>query len=256
MRVKRKRLAYLALVATVPIPSQATTIIAVIYGNAIYFASDSKLSYVGNPAQDAPKTGCKIAHSATRAFACAAPATDTVTGFDLNKTLTNLLSTQRTLNDWVTQSDDAIRANMPPVLDHIKRDFPAAYAARLGFILAECAFASWGSESPALIDDIWLLDRNGTLRHEPWNLLKADGKNLVVIGARSAIEEYFRGPLPPPPADERGIPPRLEMLIRLQIEASEHSPDPILGPTVGPPISILRLDVAGAHWEKQGVCEK
>ena len=252
MQIKRKCLAFLVLVTTCP--ARATTIIAVIYKDAIYVASDSKMSYIGKPAQNAPRTVCKIGHAAKKAFACAAPATDSIVGFDLNKTIADLLSPKKTLKEWMSQSDDAIRVKMPLVLDHIKRYFPTLYASRLGYILTDCVFASWDSPRPALFDDVWLLDRDGRLQHQTWTRLAVTGKNSIVIGARDAIEKRFNsGPLP---IGVMGIPGMLELLIRLQIEAAENSPDPLLGPTVGPPISILKLDGTGTHWELQGVCEK
>jgi hypothetical protein len=251
MQIKRK--CSVCLVLAMTCSARATTIVAVIYRDAIYFAADSKISYTGNPPQNVQKTVCKIGHTTKMAFACAAPVTNDL-GFNLIKMIADLLSPQKTLKEWMSQSDEAIRANLPLVLDRIKSASPKFYASRLGYIIADCAFASWDSPEPALFDDVWLLDRNGTLQHEAWNQLVATGKNSVVIGERAAIEKRLGGG--PPLIGKLGIPGMLESLIRLQIEAAESSPDPFLGPTVGPPISILRLDGAGAYWEMPGVCEK
>lgn len=208
------------------------------------------MSYLANPSPNSPNTVCRIGHSTTRSFACAAPSTDPNVGFDLNRAIAEFLSTQRTLNEWISQSDEAIRVNVPLVLDHVKRDFPGAYTPLLGNIIVDCAFASWGAQ-PALTDDVWRLNRDGTLGQDRWQHLTPESKNSVVIGARDAIESHLkRGP----PPIELGIPKMLESLIRFQID--EGLPDPRFGPTVGLPISILRLDGDGPYWEAQGVCEK
>jgi hypothetical protein len=253
MQVKLKRLFCLVLATTYS--ARGTTIIAVIYRDAIYLASDSKITYAGSPPKDVPRAVCKIFHNKTRAFACSGPSNDRTVGFDLDKTILNLMSSQKTLTQWITESDEATRVGTRRVLDHLKRDFPAYYASRLGFILVDCAFASWESNEPTLIDDIWLLRADGTLQHEAWSRISSTGeKNSIVIGSRDAIEKRYKDGTAFGAARPT-VPEMLQGLIGIQIEAAERSPDPFLGPTVGPPVSILRIDHRGSHWENPGVCE-
>jgi hypothetical protein len=229
--------------------ADATTIIAVIYPNAIYLAADSKMSYAGPPPPNSPRVICKIFHGHTKAFACSGVVSDV--GINIMQTI-NLLSANRTLKQWISKSDTVIGAEIPRLLKKFKQDNPAAYAQLLGGVGIDCAFASWEHNKPRLVDDKWIVGMDGELRKEPWNELSSSGQNSIVIGSREAIEKsYGEGA----PTIKNGISEMLRALISLQIDYAREFPNPIFGPTVCPPISVLRLDGNGPKWEANGICE-
>jgi hypothetical protein len=226
----------------------ATAIVAAIFPNAIYIAADSRLTRTAKSAENnGASDGCKIVQTPAGAFAAAALAADSKTGFDFSAIAKDALaSSNGPLSARIDAVDHALAPKMKQTVEAIKQDFPDVYEAFQMGHLGQAVFAGWESGHPVLIEDDWKIASDGRIQQErfPAN----DEMNLVILGSGGdAILRYVSDH---PDWWMSPTPEALEQLIRAAIQDAEatHKAD------VGGAVSVLMIDAQGQRWVSPGKC--
>jgi hypothetical protein len=226
----------------------ATAIVAAIFPDAIYIAADSRLTRTANSSSAASSAeGCKIVQTPAAAFAVAALASDSSTGFDFRAIASKALaSSSGPLSVRIGAVEQALTPKLKQAADAVKADFPDVYETfRMGH-LGQAVFAGWEAGHPVLIEDDWNITDDGRIKQERFPA--TDEMNLIILGSGGdAILRYVSDN---PDWWMSPAPAALEQLIRAAIRDAEttHSAD------VGGPVSVLMIDAQGQRWVSPGEC--
>lgn len=226
----------------------ATAIVAAIFPDAIYIAADSRLTKTdsaGGPATGF--NGCKIVQTPAGAFAMAALAADSSTGFDFGTITKQALTTSNgPLAARIDAVDMALAPKMKMTIDAVRKDFPNLYETfQMGY-LGQAVFAGWEGDHPVLIEDDWKITPEGNLSQErfPAN----DEMNLVILGSGGdAILRYVSD------HPDWWMFPAAEALKHL-IQAAIRDAETTHTGDVGGDISVLMIDSQGQRWLNPGQC--
>jgi hypothetical protein len=226
----------------------ATAIVAAIFPNAIYIAADSRLTRTARTDDNTGVSdGCKIVQTPGGAFAAAALASDSKTGFDFGAIAKEALASSKgPLSARMDAVEHALGSKMKQTVEAIKEDFPDVYETFQMGHLGQAVFAGWEAGHPVLIEDDWKITSDGNIKQEryPAN----DEMNLVILGSGGdAILRYVSDN---PDWWMSPTPQALEQLIRAAIQDAEatHKAD------VGGEVSVLMIDSHGQRWVSPGNC--
>ncbi len=221
----------------------ATTGIAVITPDAIYITFDSNMTYIGTPVKDAPRKVCKIVQAGKYFFAAAAIASESATAFDLRATVISGMD-KATGNpaERVASFHTFFRPILENLVRSFQRDFPVSYSTMIGVDIIQGVFATAENGRLALIQSVWSLKPDGTIR-DVQDVIGGDA-NTVLMGSYDVAKAYLD-------AHPTTLP--IEESLKLPIQAQIDSMSRMENPLVGPPIVSLKISRNGiASWHGQG----
>ncbi len=226
--------------------ARATAVFVFIYPNEVVLSADSKISYTGDPPANIPRSRCKIVAVRSAFFAVVAPITsDSAIGLDLYATIEEVLN--RSTGTLVTRAnavEAAVFLELNREYSVLKTEDPERYTFMILKSPLKIAFAAWENNHPALFIDRWRLLPMGNMQHDRiFPGTSSDPNNMQGIGEFTGVDEYKRDH----PNWQQLAPVDLARDVIQAVIDSRN-------PTVGPPISVLRINAKGAQWIGQGGC--